>query len=170
MIKYTMLKNFLLIAIIAMLPLVELRGAIPVSQAFQLPILPSYIICIVANMIPVPFIRLFALRFLEWGKDKKFISGICSFFLVKGAKAGQRLQAKAGRGLFFALFLFVAIPCPGTGAWTGTLAASLLGLRARDTTFAVMLGVLTAGIIMMLGSYGVFSALFQSGLVTPGEL
>ena len=140
-----------------MVPLVELRGAIPVSQGFDLPIIRSYIICIVGNMLPVPVIYLFARKFLEWGQDKKFIGGICSFFLVKGQKAGEKLEAKAGKGLFVALFLFVGIPLPGTGAWTGTLAASLLDMKFRDTVIAVMAGVLFAGLIMMALSMGVFS-------------
>ena len=156
-----MLKNYLWIFFISMIPLIELRGAIPVSQAIQLPVIQSYIICIVGNMIPVPFIFLFARRFLEWGQDKRFISGICTFFLQKGGKAGEKLQAKAGQGVFVALLLFVGIPLPGTGAWTGTLAASLLGMSFKQTVLAVILGVLLAGCIMMAGSLGLFSAIFH---------
>lgn len=152
-----MLSKYLIVFFISMVPLVELRGAIPVSQGFDLPIIRSYIICIVGNMLPVPVIYLFARKFLEWGQDKKFIGGICSFFLVKGQKAGEKLEAKAGKGLFVALFLFVGIPLPGTGAWTGTLAASLLDMKFRDTVIAVMAGVLFAGLIMMALSMGVFS-------------
>lgn len=143
-----------------MVPLIELRGAIPVSQAMQLPIIPSYIICILGNMIPVPIIYLFARKFLEWGQDKKIIGGICRFFLEKGTKAGEKLQSKAGRGIFLALLLFVGIPLPGTGAWTGTLAASFLNMKFKQTVIAVMLGVLLAGLIMMAGSLGLFSAVF----------
>ena len=152
-----MLSKYLIVFFISMVPLVELRGAIPVSQGFDLPIIRSYIICIVGNMLPVPVIYLFARKFLEWGQDKKFIGGICSFFLVKGQKAGEKLEAKAGKGLFVALFLFVGIPLPGTGAWTGTLAASLLDMKFRDTVIAVMAGVLFAGLIVMALSMGVFS-------------
>ena len=144
-----MIKNYLWILLISMVPLIELRGAIPVSQALSLPLLPSYIICIIGNMIPVPFISLFARRFLEWGADKALVGGICRFFLVKGKRAGEKMQEKAGRGLFIALFLFVGIPLPGTGAWTGTLAASLLDMNGKKTVIAVLLGVLLAGIIMM---------------------
>ena len=140
-----------------MVPLIELRGAIPVSQGFDLPFIQSYIICILGDMIPVPFIYLFARKILEWGQDKKVIGGICTFFLVKGKKAGQKLESKAGRGLFVALFLFVGIPLPGTGAWTGTLAASLLDMKFKETVIAVMSGVLLAGIIMMALSMGFFS-------------
>ncbi len=145
-----------------MVPLIELRGAIPVSQAMQLPVIPSFIVCIIANMLPVPFIYLFAQKVLEWGQDKKYIGKIFTFCLVKGHAAGEKLQSKAGRGLFIGLFLFVGIPLPGTGAWTGTLAASLLDMKFRDTVIAVMLGVLLAGLIMMAGSLGLFSALFTA--------
>lgn len=140
-----------------MLPLIELRGAIPVSQAFGLALVPSYVVCIIGNMLPVPFIYLFARKFLVWGRDKKLIGGVCRFFLIKGENAGKKLTAKAGRGLFVALTLFVAIPIPGTGAWTGTLAASILDMRFKDTVLAVTGGVLIAGVIMMLVSAGVFS-------------
>ena len=155
-----MIKNYLIIFLISMVPLIELRGAIPVSQAMQLPIIPSYIICILGNMIPVPIIYLFARKFLEWGQNKKIIGDICRFFLEKGTKAGDKLQSKAGRGIFLALLLFVGIPLPGTGAWTGTLAASFLNMKFKQTVIAVMLGVLLAGLIMMAGSLGLFSAIF----------
>lgn len=152
-----MLRKYLIVFLVSMVPLIELRGAIPVSQGFGLPIVQSYILCIVGNMIPVPFIYLFARKFLEWGQDKKIIGGICRFFLVKGKKGGEKLQSKAGRGLFVALFLFVGIPLPGTGAWTGTLAASLLDMKFKETVIAVVLGVLLAGLIMMAVSLGAFS-------------
>ena len=154
-----MFKNYLWIFFISMVPLIELRGAIPVSQALQMPIIPSYIVCIIGNMIPVPIVYLFARKFLEWGQDKKVIGEICRFFLTKGTAAGEKLQSKAGRGIFVALLLFVGIPLPGTGAWTGTLAASLLDMKFKETVIAVMLGVLLAGLIMMAASLGLFSAL-----------
>ena len=157
-----MFKNYLWIFFISMVPLIELRGAIPVSQALQMPIVSSYIVCIIGNMLPVPIIYLFARRFLEWGQDKKGLSKICQFFLIKGAAAGEKMQAKAGKGIFFALMLFVAIPIPGTGAWTGTLGASLLDMKFKDTIIAVMLGVLIAGLIMMAVSLGLFTALFAA--------
>ena len=155
-----MFVKYLWIFFISMVPLIELRGAIPVSQALQMPVISSYIVCIIGNMIPVPFIYWFARKFLEWGQDKKVIGGICTFFLTKGTAAGEKLQSKAGRGIFLALLLFVGIPLPGTGAWTGTLAASLLDMKFRDTVIAVVLGVLLAGVIMMAASMGLFSAIF----------
>lgn len=153
-----MFSKYLAIFFISMVPLIELRGAIPVSQFWNLPLVPSYIVCIVGNMLPVPVIYLFARRFLEWGQDKNLIGGICRFFLIKGAGAREKLEAKAGNGLFVALMLFVGIPLPGTGAWTGTLAASLLGMSFKKTVAAVMCGVVIAGVIMMLASFGVFGA------------
>ena len=107
----------------------------------------------IGNMLPVPIIYLFARKFLIWGEDKKYIGKICSFFLRKGEKAGIKLKSKAGRGLFIALLLFVGIPVPGTGAWTGTLAASILDMDFKSTVLAVLLGVLLAGVIMMTLSY-----------------
>lgn len=153
-----MAAKYLVVFLCSMIPLVELRGAIPVSQGYGLPVVSSFALCIIGNMIPVPFIYLFARRFLEWGQDRKFIGGICSFFLVKGKRGGEKLQSKAGRGLFVALFLFVGLPLPGTGAWTGTLAASCLGMSFRETVLAVIAGVLCAGLIMMALSLGVVTA------------
>jgi len=154
-----MLKNYLIIFLISMVPLIELRGAIPYAVIFGLPLLPSYIICIVGNMLPVPIIFLFARKVLEWGADKPVIGKFFTFCLEKGKKGGEKLQEKAGRGLFLALLLFVGIPLPGTGAWTGTLAASMLDMDFKSSIIAVMLGVILAGIIMgvaSLAGVGVF--------------
>lgn len=154
-----MLKNYLIIFFISMVPLIELRGAIPYAVLFNLPLLPSYIICIVGNMIPVPIIFLFARKVLEWGTDKPVIGKFFTFCLEKGHKGGAKLQEKAGRGLFVALLLFVGIPLPGTGAWTGTLAASLLDMDFKSSVTAVLLGVVLAGVIMGLASAGLFGAI-----------
>ncbi len=151
-----MLKKYIIIFLISMLPLVELRGAIPVAVGMGLPKLISFIICIIGNMLPVPVIYLFARKVLLWGKDKKIIGKFFTWCLQKGEKGGKKLEAKAGKGLYWALFAFVAIPLPGTGAWTGTLAASFLDLDFKKTIIAVMAGVLCAGLIMMALSFGVF--------------
>lgn len=153
-----MLKKYLIVFLVSMVPLIELRGAIPISQGMGLPIWTSYVVSIIGNMVPVPFIYLFARKILEWGADKPVIGKFFTFCLEKGKKGGEKLQEKAGRGLFVALMLFVGIPLPGTGAWTGTLAASLLDMKFKDSVIAVMLGVLLAGIIMMAASMGVFGA------------
>lgn len=155
-----MLKKFFWVFFISMVPLIELRGAIPASQVLGLPIVTSYIVCIIGNMLPVPIIYLFARKVLQWGSDKPLIGGFFRWCLTKGEHGGQKLQEKAGRGLFVALMLFVGIPIPGTGAWTGTLAASILDMDFKSSVLAVMLGVLLAGVIMMIGSIGVFGVLF----------
>lgn len=152
-------KYYLITFLISMVPIVELRGAIPVAVGFGLPLVPSYIICVIGNMLPVPFIYLFARKILIWGADKKIIGKFFSFCLEKGEKGGQKLKKKAGRGLFVALLLFVGIPLPGTGAWTGTLAASLLDMDFKSSVLAAMGGVLLAGIIMAIASTGVFNAI-----------
>lgn len=152
-----MFKKYFSIFLISMVPIIELRGAIPVSQKLELPVLQSFIVCIIGNMIPVPFIYLFARKILIWGADKKFIGKFFTFCLKKGEKGGKKLQEKAGRGLFVALLLFVGIPLPGTGAWTGTLAASILDMDFKSTVLAAMLGVLLAGVIMMTVSFLGFS-------------
>lgn len=151
--------QYLIIFFISMVPLIELRGAIPYAIAFGLPLLPSYLICIIGNMIPVPIIFFFARKVLEWGKDKPVIGKFFTFCLEKGHKGGVKLQEKAGKGLFWALFLFVGIPLPGTGAWTGTLAASLLDMDFKSSVLAVVMGVVLAGVIMGLASSGLFGAI-----------
>ena len=154
-----MLTKYLWVFFVSMVPLIELRGAIPISQGLGLPLLPSYIVAVIGNMLPVPIIYLFARKVLEWGADKPVIGKFFTFCLEKGKKGGEKLQEKAGRGLFWALMLFVGIPLPGTGAWTGTLAASILDMDFKSTVASVMLGVLLAGIIMGAASAGLFGAL-----------
>lgn len=144
-----------------MVPLIELRGAIPYATVFGLPLVQSYIIAVLGNMLPVPIIYLFARRVLEWGKDKKYIGKFFTFCIEKGHKGGEALKAKAGNGLFFALFIFVGIPLPGTGAWTGTLAASFLDMGFKKSVVAVMCGVMLAGVIMGVLSTGVLAAIFS---------
>ena len=160
------IKDYLYIFLIAMVPIVELRGAIPVAygikaalgkaalenpgsvdpESFNL--LLAYVIIAIGNMIPVPFIFFFARRILEWGKDKKVIGKFFTWCLKKGEKGGQKLQSKAGRGLYVALLLFVGIPLPGTGAWTGTLAASFLDMDFKKSVLAVIGGVVLASVIV----------------------
>ncbi|MBE5837013.1 COG2426 family protein [Butyrivibrio sp.] len=147
-----MLKKYIIVFFISMVPLVELRGAVPYAIAMGLPVLPSYIIAIIGNMVPMPFIFFFARKVLEWGKDKPVIGGFFTFCLEKGHKGGEKLKEKAGKGLYWALFLFVGIPLPGTGAWTGTLAASILDMDFKKSVKAVICGVVLAGIIMGLGT------------------
>ncbi len=148
------MKKYLMVFLMSMVPVVELRGAIPFSQVLGLPILPSYALAIIGNMIPVPFIYLFARKILVWmSKRPSFIGKIGNLLLEKGERGGRALQAKAGKsGSFLALLLFVGIPIPGTGAWTGTLAASILKMDFKTSITACMGGVILAGFIMSSGS------------------
>ena len=160
-----MLWKYLIVLLISMVPLIELRGAIPIAVGMDLG-LPEWAVlltAIIGNMIPVPLIYLFARKFLDWGSKKKWkpLKQFCNFCLKKGEKGGQKLLKKAGNGgTYFALFLFVAIPIPGTGAWTGTLAASILNLDFKKTMLAIIAGVLVAGLIMLAVSLGLFKDIF----------
>ena len=148
-----MFIKYLIVFFVSMVPIVELRGAIPIAESMNLNIFAYYPIAIIGNMLPVPIIYLFARKILEWGKDKKFIGKFFTWCLEKGKKGGEKLKATAGNsGIFWALLLFVGIPLPGTGAWTGTLAASLLDLDFKTSILAVSLGVILAGVILSLGS------------------
>ena len=151
-----MFIKYLIVFLISMIPLIELRVAVPYAIYLGLPVIPSYIIAIIGNMLPVPIIFFFARKVLLWGKDKKYIGKFFTFCLEKGEKGGNKLKAKAKNGLYVALFLFVGIPVPGTGAWTGTLAASILDMDFKKSVIAVMAGVVLAGIIMGLISLGLF--------------
>jgi len=152
--------KYLLVFLISMVPIVELRGAVPVAVGMGIDYIPALTICVLGNMLPVPIIYFFARKVLIWGAQKRYIGKFCNFFLEKGEKAGQKLVKTAGRGgLFLALMLFVGIPIPGTGAWTGTLGASFLNMGFKSTVASVCLGVIMAGIIMALASTGVFSVL-----------
>ena len=153
-----MFTKYLSIFLVSMVPLIELRGAVVMAVGMDLPYIPALITCVIGNMVPVPIIYFFARKFLLWGENKRYIGGICRFFVEKGEKAGQKLVSRTGRGgLFAALLLFVGIPGPGTGAWTGTLAASFLNMGIKSTAISVSLGVIMAGIIMAVASTGVFS-------------
>lgn len=152
-----MLKHYIIVFIISMIPLIELRGAVPYGIGFGLPLVPLYAVAIIGNMLPVPIIFFFARKVLEWGKDKPVIGKFFNFCLEKGHKGGEKLQNTAGKGLYWALFLFVGIPLPGTGAWTGTLAASILDMDFKKSVIAIISGVVLAGVIMGALSSGVFA-------------
>ena len=144
-----MLRKYLLCFLVSMVPLIELRGGVPIAVGLGLDYWNALVVCVIGNMLPVPIIYMFARKVLLWGRDKKYIGRFFTLCIEKGEKGGQKLRARAGRnGLFIALLLFVGIPLPGTGAWTGTLAASFLNMGFKSTTAAVSLGVILAGIIM----------------------
>ena len=158
--------KYVVVFLVSMVPIIELRGSmgLALSETFMGEAIPFWIalpLCVIGNMLPVPFIYFFARKFLTWGAKQRFIGKICNFFLVKGEKAGQKLTKSGNRrgGLFIAMMLFVGIPIPGTGAWTGTLGASFLDMGFKSTVLAVSLGVIIAGCIMALGYTGVFEAI-----------
>ena len=156
-----MLVRYLFVFFISMLPLIELRGTVPYAVALDLPFWPAYVTAVLGNMVPVPFIYLFAGKVLEWGKDMKLTGRYFRYCIRKGNAAGEKLKEMAGsKGMFWGLLLFVAIPFPGTGAWTGTLAAGLLNMDFKSSVLAVMLGVVFAGVLMAAFSFGVFGLLF----------
>lgn len=154
-----MFKKYLIMFLISMVPIVELRGAIPYAAVFGIPTFRALIICMIGNMLPVPVIYWFARRVLMWGKDKKYIGKFFTWCIQKGEKSGQKLLEKTGGGVYIALMLFVGVPLPGTGAWTGTLAASFLDLDWKKSALAVMGGVVLAGLIVGVVSYGLLGAI-----------
>ena len=152
------MEKYIIAILVSMVPLIELRAGVPIAVGMGMNQFVAIAVCALSNMVPVPFIYFFARKFLLWGQNKKYIGKLCTFFVEKGEKSGQKLTSKTGRGgLFIALLLFVGIPLPGTGAWTGTLAASFLNMGFKSAVLSVSLGVLLAGIIMATVSTGVFS-------------
>ena len=148
--------NYIITFLISMIPLVELRGAVPYAISTGIPLWQALLIGVIGNMLPVPIIFFFARHILEWGKEKPLIGNFFTWCLNKGHRGGQKLEEAAGdKGILWALLLFVGIPLPGTGAWTGTLAASILDWDFKRSVLAVMLGVILAGLIM-----GILSLLF----------
>lgn len=144
-----MLRHYLFVFFLSMVPLIELRGAIPIAVGLGIDPIRAIIVCAVGNLLPVPVIYFFARKFLNWGLDKRYISRICHFFHDKGERAGAKLSRKAGKaGLMVALALFVGIPIPGTGAWTGTLGASFLNMGIKEIALSVGAGVAIAAVIM----------------------
>ena len=153
--------HYLIVFLISMVPLIELRGAIPyglaLAEQFALSPLLIYIVAIIGNCLPVPFILFFIRKILAWMQvcRVKLFNKVSSWVVDKG----KRASAKISKFEFFGLLLFVAIPLPGTGAWTGALGAALLNMRMRRALPSIFLGVLIAGLIMTLASYGVVGAL-----------
>lgn len=157
-----MILKLLIVLAVAMLPVVELRGAIPIAAGLGVPEIPALIVAMIGNLLPMPIIFLFAQKLLHKGAESKleWVQKTCNFFIHKGKKGGRKLQEKNERNVYLALFLFVGIPLPGTGAWTGTLAASFLDLDFKKSMIVVACGTLLAGLIMLAISFGVFDLLF----------
>lgn len=165
----------LIVFLISILPIVELRGAIPVGAlVFGLPFYTNYLLSIVGNLLPIPFILIFIPKILNFLERFKLFRPMVEWLKKKADKHSSRVLGEQGdnaldtacatkrkmsKSIFAALLLFVAIPLPGTGAWTGSLVASLFYLPKWQSMFAITLGVLLSGVIMSLASYGVLGFL-----------
>lgn len=149
-----MLKALLLTFGTALLPVLEVRGAIPVGIANGLDAWTAYIVSVIGNMLPIPFLILLARKVIDWLKKHNILVKFTSWLERKGAEKGERVQQYS----FWGLLIVVAIPLPGTGAWTGALVASLLNMRLKNALPAITLGVLIAGGIVMAVTFGIVSA------------
>lgn len=145
----------LVIFIISMIPILELRGGLLVASLLKVSILKAIPLCIIGNIIPIPFILLFIKKIFKWLKNFKLFRGIIE-------KLENRAMSKSDsikKGEFWGLALFVGIPLPGTGAWTGSLIAALLDIDIKKAVLAELLGVAIATVIMSFVSYGLLGAL-----------
>ena len=144
------LPKELIVFLISLLPILELRGSILAAGFLKMEFLSTYIIAVIGNMLPIPFILLFIDKIFFWLKKTR-LKGFVEKIETKAMSKSEQIT-KYGR---LGLFLFVAIPIPGTGAWTGSLIASLLRMKIKDTLPWIFFGVLTAGLIMSLLSFGI---------------
>ena len=138
----------------AMLPILEIRGAIPVGVASGLDPWLAFAVGFVGNMLPIPILILLTRKVIEWLKKHNMLVKLTAWLENKGSKGAQKVQKYS----FWGLFILVAIPLPGTGAWTGALVASLLDMRLKRALPAIAMGVAVAGLIVLLVTYGVISA------------
>lgn len=151
--------KYFLVFLVSMVPIIELRGAIPIGVGMGLPLLSTYVISVLGNMLPVPVIILFSKAVLIWCTKLPKVGVFFQKIYDKGIQVGKTFSEKTGKYEYFALFAFVAIPLPGTGAWTGSLAATLLNMKFWPSVLSVMGGVICAGLIMGAASAGLFGAL-----------
>lgn len=165
---FSALPRELYIFVISMFPIVELRGAVPVGAYLGVPFYLNYLLAVIGNLLPVPFILLFIPKILTFLERFKFFAPMVRWLRGKADKHSGKVlvdeaeseteqgeERKMSTGVFVALMMFVALPIPTTGAWTGSLIASLFGLPFKKSLLAVTLGVLICGVIMTLASYGV---------------
>ncbi len=149
-----MISKFFLTFLMSMVPVIELRGAIPLGIGFGLPVWATYIACVIGNMLPVPFIILFVRKVFAWMRRKSpWLEDKVSRLEAKASKKADIVRKYELLGLL----IFVAIPLPGTGAWTGALIAALLDIRLKAAFPAIFGGVLIAGVIVTCISCGIFA-------------
>ena len=142
--------------LVSMVPLIELRGGLLLSSILNIPLLSANLICIIGNIIPIPFILLFIKQILKFMKDHGWFVKFVNWLENRATKKSKGVE----KGEFVFLWLFVGIPLPGTGAWTGSLIASLMNFDIKKASLAILIGILTAAVIMDIVSYGVLGMLF----------
>lgn len=171
---FAWLPREIYVFVISVLPIIELRGSIPVGAALEIPFYINYPLSVIGNLLPVPFILLFIPKILAFlGRFKPFAK-LVNWLHEKARRGSKKVigeenaltsntedipTLKMTRAIFLALMIFVAIPLPGTGAWTGALVASLFNIEKRWSFLAITLGVLISGAVMCLASYGVLGFL-----------
>lgn len=154
----TILGKYLTVFLISMIPLLELRGGlIAASCLLHLPAVPSLIVSIVGNMLPVPFILMFIMPLFDKLKKTKMMKKV----VLWCEKKADKKKGKIEKLQYYGLFLFVAIPLPSTGAWMGSLIASILHMDKKKSFLSILFGVITAGIIMLIISYVVLGGICQ---------
>lgn len=139
----------LYLLLISMMPVIELRGSIPAAALLDVPWPEAYVLCVVGNMLPVPFLVLFGRKVFAWLRRGILKRPVQWVERRTGKKAATVKKYRA-----LGLFILVAIPLPGTGAWTGSLVAAVLNMRIKNAFFSILLGVMAAGAIMTTLSYG----------------
>ena len=144
------LSKELFVFFVSMLPLIELRGGVLIAKILGIKLLKANIICIIGNIIPIPFILLFIKKIFAFMKKHNIMKG----FVEKLEERATKKSKGADRGEFLFLLLFVGIPIPGTGAWMGSLIAALFEFDIKRASIAIFLGILLAAIIMSIASYG----------------
>ena len=150
----TMAGEFTLTVLVSMIPVVELRGGIPFGVAAGLPVWAAFIAAVIGNLIPVPFIIVYIRRIFQWMRRRMpRLNSLVDKLERKAHLKGQ----KVSKYKYLGLMLFVAIPLPGTGAWTGSLAAAFLDMPLRKAIPSVVVGVLIAGMVISILTYGVAS-------------
>lgn len=146
--------EFIYTMLLAMVPVMELRGAIPIGVAMGLPPLVAFVAAVIGNMIPVPFILIFIRRVFKWMRVRiPPLGGMVDKLEAKAHVKGRKVT----RFKYLGLFIFVAIPLPGTGAWTGALAAAFLDMRLKSALPAIFAGVVVAGVLITGLTYGFLS-------------
>ena len=147
------IPDYLVIFIISLFPILELRGGLIAAAVLKLKLIPSFIVCFVGNILPIPSILLFIKKIFKWMKNWKPTYKLAVYFEKKKKKNAKEAESKSFFGKLIFLFLFVAIPLPGTGGWTGALVASFMNLKLKYSVPVILVGVLTAGFIMSIICY-----------------